>query len=303
MSENDIIKKLEERYKKGEISKETYESIVKESLEENAKEESETSEEEYEDERKSGVGIAGSGTVENVKGEYLKISGSGKVEGDVDVREVKIAGSAKIEGDVRAEKVNCAGSCKIEGDLKAREVKVAGAMSIEGRMESDLIYFSGGIKVKGDINSKLLKSAGGTKCEGRITAEERIEMGGSISAEAVETPAFTGKGSMKVDGPVKCRNFRLEMKGSSSAESITSAKVEIISGSSKGIISRIFGKGGSMKAKRIKGKTVHIENTVADVVEGENVNIGPGCRVKILKAEKAQVHESSSVTKRERKEE
>ncbi len=295
MSENDIIKKIEERYRKGEISRETYESI----MEEYRKEREEEKKEDVEEERLGGgVSIAGSGSVDNVKGEYLKISGSGKVEGDVDVKEVKIAGSAKIEGNVRAERVKCAGACRIEGNLRAKEVKIAGSMHVEGDAEADTIEFSGGMKIEGNVASKVLKSAGGTKCEGKIIAREKLDMGGSISALSIDTPIFRGKGSIKVDSSVKCETFRLEMDGNSSAGRIEADKIEIISGNSKGIISRIFGRKGSLKAKKIKGKSISVENTIADMVEGENVNIGPGCRIGVLRASRARVHESSRVMKR-----
>ena len=300
MSENDIIKKLEERYKKGEISKETYESIMKEYR----KEQEEEEKDEAEDEKISGgVSIAGSGKVDGVKGEYLRIAGSGKVEGNVNVKDVSVSGSAKIEGDVIADNLKSSGGCRIEGDLRAKRVWSAGGIHVEGTTESESITTAGSGKFEGDVRTGVLRSDGGTRCEGKIHAEKEIEMGGALYAHSVETGEFFGRGGIKVEKGVKTKKFKLEMNGNSSVGSIESDEIEILSASSKGIISRIFGKGGSMKAKRIKGKTVHIENTVADVVEGENVNIGPGCRVKILKAEKAQVHESSSVTKRERKEE
>ncbi len=295
MSENSIIKKIEERYRKGEISRETYESII----EEYRKEEKDEKKEEAGEELGGGISIAGSGTVDSVKGEYLKISGAGKVEGDVNVKDVKIAGSAKIEGSVRAERMKCAGSCRIEGDIRANEVKISGSMHLEGDAEAELMEISGGSRIEGDISTKILKSAGGTKCEGRIIARERLEMGGAISALGIETPRFTGKGSIKVDGTVKSGSFRLEMDGNSVAGTIEADEIDIVSRNSRGMLSRIFGRKGSLKVGNIKGKTINIENTVADRVEGENVNIGPGCRVRLLKAASAKVHESSRVLKRE----
>ncbi len=291
MSENNIIKKLEERYKKGEISRETYESIAAEYREEKSGAQEESIGE-------WGVSIAGSGRTENVRGEYLKIAGSGKVEGDVDVKEVKIAGSAKIEGNVRADTVKCSGSCHIEKDIRAGLLKVSGAINAEGNVAADTILFSGGMNIEGNIEAAKLKSGGALRCEGRITAKERLETNGSLSAKSVETSVFEGKGSIKLEEGIKCEDFRLEADGKSSVEYLESKRVEVVSGSGRGVLSRILGKKGYFRAERISGDEIYIENTYAGLVDGNIVEIGPGCRIETLKCRKEKVHESSSVKKR-----
>ncbi len=297
MSEK-ILEKIEERYKRGEISRETYEAIVNE-YRNHADEEQE---EEQEDLPKGGIGISGMGKTGDVKGEYLRISGAGKVEGNVDVGEVSISGSAKIEGNVKTRVMGCSGACSVEGDIDASSLTVSGSMKCEGNVRAERIAFSGGVGVDGDISADVLESFGGTKVEGKIHAKKTVKMRGSLKASDIDTGIFDGEGKLSADGKVKAKDFRLELErdGSSDVEMIDAERIRIKAGSRRGVFSRIFGRsGGLMKAGEIRGKEIDIENTNADLVEGDKVNIGPGCRIKVLRARNATIHESSKVIKRE----
>ncbi len=301
MSER-ILEKIEERYKRGEISRETYEAIVKEYRD--LEQDDEEREEEQTDVPKGGVGISGIGKTGDVKGEYLRISGSGKIEGDVNVTELSVSGSAKIAGSVKTKKMGCSGACSIQGDIEASSMSVSGSMKCEGDVKADHIEFSGGVRVSGDILTETLDSSGGTKVEGKIIAKKSVKMHGSLKASAIHTELFDGAGKLSVDETLKAVEFNMELESgaSSEVESIYAEKIRIKAGSRRGMFSRVFGKiegGGLIKAGEIRGKDIEMENTNADLVEGDKVNIGPGCRIKVLRAKNATVHESSKVMKRE----
>lgn len=301
MSE-EMLKKIEERYKRGEISRETYEELIKEYSESDGEEGAGT-EEDSGTERPAGtIDISGRGKVGGMNADSLNISGSGKVEGDVNVREVNISGSASIEGDVRSEIFISSGSCKVEGDISSTKIAVHGSMKCEGDMQGKEIRVHGSARVEGDLHAKIVENSGRLVSEGDIKARKSINSMGTLVAGSIETGSFSGKGTVKVDGLIKAVTFVMDMEdgGTSDVGSIEADKVEIISKTSGGLLSRLTGKkGGMMKAKAIKGREISIQNTSADLVEGDVVNIGPGCRIKVLKAGKATVHESSKVGRRE----
>jgi len=304
MTQN-MRKKLEERYTNGEISEEIYRSILrdmeeyddKNNMEDDADirddEAGEVKRENSTQKRGGGVSISGSGTLENVKGEYLKIAGSGKVEGDIDVIEMKTAGSCKVEGNIRAESVECAGSCKIEGNIEAKEAEFAGSTAIEGNLNSEKISLAGSTKIEGDIRCNLLKSAGSTKIEGSITADDGVECGGALRARSLKTGTFSGRGAV-------AKNFSLAMNGTSSMKKLTAETIDIRPGGSKGLLSGLFRGRGSLKIEKIYGTTIYLENVIADYVDGQEVSIGPGCKIDTLKSPDGRVHEGAKIRKREK---
>jgi hypothetical protein len=48
----------------------------------------------------------------------------------------------------------------------------------------------------------------------------------------------------------------------------------------------------------VEGQDVYLENTIAKKVKGQEVTLGPSCRVDVLEAEQAEVHETSTVGER-----
>jgi len=305
-------KKLEERYMSGEISEETYRSILKDMEEYDRKDNMEEDTDIHDDEsgwtkgekstqkRNGGVSISGSGSVDSVNGEYLKIAGSGKVEGDVDVREMKAAGSCKIEGNIRAESVESAGACKIEGNIEAKEAVFAGSTAIDGNLNSEKISLAGSVKIDGDVICIHLKSGGSTKIEGAIAADEEIECGGVLRAASLKTGTFSGRGAVDIEETVVARVFSLAMNGTSSMTKLSADDIDIRPESSTGGLSKLFERGGSLKIEHIHGTTIYLENVIADYVEGQSVSIGPGCKIGILKSPNARVHEGAKIKRREK---
>ncbi len=310
MTQN-MRKKLEERYTNGEISEEVYRSILKDMEEYGDKEAMEDDTDIRDDEndrhggenstekRTGGVSISGSGTLKHVKGEYLKIVGSGKVEGDIDVIEMKTAGSCKVEGNIRAESIECAGSSKIEGNIDSKEAKFAGSTAIEGNLNSEKISLAGSVKIDGDVICIHFKSGGSTKIEGAIAADERVECGGVLRAASLKTGTFSGRGAVNIEETVVAKDFSLAMSGTSSMKKLMAETIDIQPEGAKKGLSRLFERGGSLKIEHIHGTTIYLENVIADYVDGQEVGIGPGCKIGTLKSPNARVHEGAKIKKRE----
>jgi len=55
---------------------------------------------------------------------------------------------------------------------------------------------------------------------------------------------------------------------------------------------------GDLTADRIEGTEVNLEGTTAEFVKGEEVRIGPHCKIGVVEAQELVVHESSEVRER-----
>ncbi|MGY4706800.1 hypothetical protein ACVNPS_03465 [Candidatus Bipolaricaulota sp. J31] len=213
------------------------------------------------------VKISGSGKVEgDLVAEELRIAGVGKVEGATRAREIVVAGTGKFEGPVEAETVQVAGACKVEAGLSAKEVKIAGVLKVEGNVKAHYFKASGGLKVEGDLEAEIVSLAGKVTVEGLLSAD-RLEM-------KLEDSSFV----REIGGEVI--EIRRRQRG----------------GLLEGLGIPFFRRSGSLQATSIEGDEVYLEGTEAELVRGKRVTIGPGCRIgRVEYEESLEVHPDSQV--------
>ena len=281
--DDEFIKKLREKYEKGEISKETYEDILRryiedaeeqrdqEVLEENfegmpdveeivdksvsqAMEEMEKSlEKTFPEEKKRGYKCAGSCVLPPGKYEYISSAGSLTITGDIEADRISVAGSMSCEGSIKADFFKAAGSAKIRGTLKADTISIAGALKA------------------GDIVGDDIRIAGGIKC-GNVKGD-RVRIEGSFSLGSVEGDSI-----------------RIKVEKKCIAKKIHGDKIRI---ESKHGLFRKFS--GMLEVKEIVGDEIYLEAVKADYVKGDSVVVGDNCIIGILESENMRISKKSKV--------
>lgn len=217
------------------------------------------------------VSISGAGKISgDVVAEVLRISGIGKVEGRVEAKEIAASGSATFADEVVAEEMRVSGSGRIDGRVEAKELKCSGTLRVSGAVASEYVKITGSLRVGADVEAAIFKATGG------------FDIGGLLSADKVE---------VKLGG--RCR-----------AREIGGERIEIRRGSwlEKGLILdgliKMFTGGGTaeLRATQIEGDEIVLEDTIADVVRGKRIEIGPGCRITSVEyAESLKVHPEAKV--------
>lgn len=213
------------------------------------------------------VKISGSGKVEgDLSAEELRIAGVGKVEGAAKVREIVVSGTGRFEGPVEAEAFHCSGACKVEAELAANEVRAAGTLKVEGNVKAH--YFRGGgtIKVEGDLEADLASLAGMTNVTGLLAAD-RVE---------------------------------LWLEGTSFVRELGGERIEVKRTRHRSLLEELglsfFRRLGTLQATTIEGDEVYLEGTQAKLVRGKRVKLGPGCKIdRVEYQESLEVHPDSRV--------
>lgn len=297
MKKSDVLRRLEERLARGEISEKTYLEI-KTRYESEKEEPSAEREEEIEPEEIASFAthIAGEvmskvtksleaidlnledlGTVVKTNGRGVKIAGSGVVTGPIQTEEFKCAGSGRCVGDLTANVVKVAGSCTFEGDVKAKEFKASGSSRIHGGLVAAEGKTSGSFRAGKDVEVTELHIAGAAKVDGNVKARELIVTG-----------------SIEAAGDIEAQELTIELDGRSRVRAIRARKIDVRR-------PRRFLRGsGGLVAESVEGREIHLEGTKAPLVRGVEVHIGPHCRIDKVVAEDLTVHESSEVRARER---
>ncbi len=294
MKRKEILRRLEERLARGEISEKTYlqikarydaepeepeedfdsslEGTVSRIVEDAARVAKETvrvTGEAMEAMDFSGLGV-------KLSEEAIKIAGSGVVSGrPVRTREFKAAGSARVRGSLEAREAKVAGSCVFEGDVHVSQFRTSGSSKVQGTIRAENLESSGSLHVDKDMDVRELRTSGSLRVGGRVQAGE-----------------FRSAGSVHIGDVLKAHEADLELGGSSSIRGIQADEIRV-----RGT-GGFFRARGDLTAERIEGREVSLEGTSAAFVKGDEVRLGPHCRIDVVEARELVVHESSEVKER-----
>ncbi len=292
MKRKDVLQRLEERLARGEISEKTYLDIkarydAEPEEPEAASPEPDLAASVHETVRRatdeavratqdvlrsidfSGVGV-------RLSAEEIRIVGSGAVAGNpVKTVELKVAGSARIQGPLECESVKVSGSCDFDGDVRCQDFRSSGSSRVAGSLHAEDTDVSGALEVAKDIEAVDVSTSGS------------FRVGGSVRAQD-----FHSAGSVQIPGELKAQDVDIELGGSSRIGSIEGQDISV----------RVPGgfarSRGDLAADRIVGQDIGLVCTVAAYVQGQDVRIGPHCRITTVVARDLVVHESSEVKER-----
>lgn len=196
--------------------------------------------------RINGLGSASGGSYN-----FVQINGKGDITGDIDCTDLQINGLGCIQGNVKADTARVAGKSEIKGSLTGQTITVDGMIEISGGLSAERIENRGALRVDKDCGSEVFKSKGG------------FTIGGLLN-------------SGKID---------VEIYASCKAKEIGGERISIRMGDAFGLkrfLDSIFpglGLSRELSTETIEGDEIYLENTTAKVVRGENVRLGPGCRI------------------------
>lgn len=139
---------------------------------------------------KGNLNISGSGSYPGGIFENIRISGTGKILGDVKCNKLSASGTSKVEGNVVAQSISISGTGKVLGNIEVAKMSVSGTLRVEGDVSGGSIGVSGAGKVFGNIKCEKVSISGAITIEKNIEAEEvtiqgSIKNNGFINAEKV----------------------------------------------------------------------------------------------------------------------
>lgn len=216
----------------------------------------------------------------------LKISGVGS-SGGGRFNEVKISGAGDVKGDLECNLFKSSGASDVHGNLKAKTVEVSGASDIKGNLNAEQIYVSGASDIHGDVETKKIKISGASDIRGSLHAEE-VEVSGVIDIKGdCETENFKATGGFKIGGLLNADNIEVFIGGKCNVKEIGGERISVKLSNNVGLgiiraIKEAFNVHEYLTAEIIEGDEIYLESTVAKVVRGNNVTIGPDCDIDLV---------------------
>lgn len=195
----------------------------------------------------------------------LALNGISRAAGGA-YRSVKMDGVCKIDGDVKAEDIAISGVGKVYGGVEAQAFEAAGRVTVAGPLKADQMRLEGQFTVLGGVRGDKMELNGALKVGGNCEAEEVI-----------------ANGWIRVDGMLNAGRIDIGLVGSSKAQEIGGSSIEIRR-AERGAWAHLLQKvipafDPALEARLIEGDEVRLEATMAAIVRGDRVVIGPGCTI------------------------
>lgn len=215
----------------------------------------------------------------------IKISGSGSAGGG-EYEEIRISGSGKVTGDVSCNLIKISGSATIEGNLKAIDATVSGSARFTQEVSAENLKVSGSARVESNVTAKRLKTSGSFTVEGSLSAEEITTSGSLKVANDCNSETFNLTGQCRIGGLLNAGEIDISLEGKSEIKSIGAEhiKVTLLKFGSfiKDIVGLFTDYSGKLICESIEGDEIYLENTICDVVRGGRITIGRGCQIKLV---------------------
>lgn len=188
--------------------------------------------------------------------------------------------------------------------MKQNEVNIAGLGVFHGDIDAEVVRCSGMGKAAGSINCRRMEISGMFTASGKIHAEE-VDVKGFLRCKAnFSAEKFTVVGAVVIDALLNAGNIDIQFSRFGRISEVGGENVNIrpISAPYKGTSGRALDSfinvftSRRFKVGTVEGNDIYLENVDVDTVRGENVTVGPNCKVRYLEyAKKAKVHDSARV--------
>ncbi|WP_141430894.1 cytoplasmic protein [Bacillus sp. 03113] len=210
--------------------------------------------------------IRGEGTItDHVECKVCKIYGTGDMHKDVSADFLSVFGETEIGKSLKAEKISILGTILIGGKASIGKTKVFGTIDIHNGFTGEQADIKGTLSVNGDAELETLMLSGG------------FEVAGLLSADTIDI------------------GLRF---GTSKAQEIGGERIKVRKKNPFFASKRME---GSLEAKIIEGDDIYLENTHADTVRGNHVQIGAGCVIGLVEYKNTYKASADSAVKEFRK--
>ena len=213
----------------------------------------------------------------------MEIAGTGKIPGGT-FGDVNISGMGKIVGDVKGKNLNVAGMGSAIKDINFDNINIAGTFKSSGIVSvNDKITINGTAKINAFEGNDIEVNGTATIAEGmkfnKATVNGRAKVAGDC-----EGNIFSCNGSISVGGLLSADRIDINLRGRCTAKDVGGEEITIKNDSCVtvkvlGISCEFWQLKKEFKCESIEGDKIYLENTICEIVRGENIVIGKGCKI------------------------
>ncbi|MDR0267681.1 polymer-forming cytoskeletal protein [Paenibacillus sp.] len=210
----------------------------------------------------------------------MRISGIGKSQGGY-YSHVRVDGMAKIKGDTDCISLDSNGTLTVEGALQSESVVVNGTVTVEGGVNANRMVLDGMATIKEQAVCNELVTVNGRLSIGKGLIGEKVEVFGSLKTrDGVQCEVLNVHGGFNIDGLLNAGSVDIRMSFPCKTQEIGGETITVRRFKKFNVIEQFVpALSARLQANIIEGDEVDLEYTEADIVRGNNVRIGKGCKI------------------------
>ncbi|MGX1984164.1 cytoskeletal protein CcmA (bactofilin family) [Thermolongibacillus altinsuensis] len=209
----------------------------------------------------------------------LVISGAGSASGGL-YNLVKISGTGKVHGDIDCHDMSIHGTVTMEGSVKAKAVHISGKARMTGALKTEHAVIRGSVRIGGDVQCKQFDCHGSANVDGNLSADEVHIHGETVIEGDCDAEQFKAKGGFTIGGLLNAGNIQIKLFGHCQVKEIGGERIEVKQQGVTFLKKLLFHTG--LTAESIEGDEIYLEHTSAKAVRGNRVTIGPGCDIEVV---------------------
>lgn len=211
----------------------------------------------------------------------VSITGTGEATGG-EYESIRIMGDAVLHGEIRCGRMKCVGNVVVRGGASAGTFRLQGEAAVEGTLQAGELTGLGQLVVKGNIRSG------------------RARIRGMLIVEGLEADRLQVKGAFEVRGVVNAGHADIRLYGPSRVSELGGGTIRVGRSRMQSLKQWALREGPAvLSAELIEGDRLELSHTEAQVVRGNRVVLGPGCRIGTVEyGETLTVHKGSAVGNR-----
>lgn len=167
-----------------------------------------------------------------------------------------INGTANSRGG-EYKKIVIRGEATVEGNLSCEALKLMGKLAMRGHLQTNKARIMGQTTVDGLIHGQTLNLLG------------ELTVTGDCSVER-----FHAKGAVQVSGLLNAETVDIRLEGPSNVTEIGGQSIRI-----RPNFHLFSSTHRRLNADIIEGDSIYLESTIASVVRGNQIQIGPNCEI------------------------
>ncbi len=219
--------------------------------------------------------------------------------------DMKITGDVVMDGDVDCINLMILGDCTANDNLKVKTGKITGDLDVAGSLTADDLDFKGDVTVGRDAAIGDSQFYGDVTIHGDLTTE-KADIKGDLQVKGnCSSDVFKSCGDLQIGGLLSADDIDIELHGESKIGEIGGGRISIRRGSESLLrkwSSEAFGGSGiALTTDTIEGDEVYLEYTAAKTVCGNDVTIGPGCRIELVEYKDKYSQSDDAVVKQNKR--
>ncbi len=209
-------------------------------------------------------------------------------------------GDFEASGNIQASKIRSFGDNIVRGHCLVKYLFSAGNLRIEDSLDAQTIRSLGNVTIHGQLRATRVRGMGDLSSTGRVCCQQ-FRLWGSASLEAgLSAEQLSLTGTCKIGGLVTGDQIRIRSRGRCEFDEIGASVIAIRAGwdedgcnGSAGLLN--WKCRGTTQVRIIEADIISLENTTAEVVRGQAITVGKGCRIGTVEYSERLVQHPSAI--------